>query len=83
MYAILGSTGNTGSVVARRLLDKSKRVRVVGRDNKKLAPFVSRFRPPATHAEEIVFTGETSLVSGNTFIAIPLVPRLGGACARY
>jgi uncharacterized protein YbjT (DUF2867 family) len=42
MYVILGSTGNTGSVVARRLLDKSKRVRVVGRDNKKLAPFVSR-----------------------------------------
>jgi len=42
MYVILGATGNTGSVVARRLLDKGKRVRVVGRDNKKLAPFVSR-----------------------------------------
>lgn len=42
MYVILGATGNTGSVVARRLLDSGKRVRVVGRDNKKLAPFVSR-----------------------------------------
>jgi uncharacterized protein YbjT (DUF2867 family) len=42
MYVILGATGNTGSVVASRLLDKSKKVRVVGRDNKKLAPFVSR-----------------------------------------
>jgi len=42
MYVILGATGNTGSVVARRLLDRSKRVRVVGRDNKKLAPFVNR-----------------------------------------
>ncbi len=42
MYVILGATGNTGSVVARRLLDRGKRVRVVGRDNKKLAPFVSR-----------------------------------------
>src|SRR5882762_1714285 len=42
MYVILGATGNTGSVVARKLLDQGKRVRVVGRDNKKLAPFVSR-----------------------------------------
>jgi uncharacterized protein YbjT (DUF2867 family) len=42
MYVILGATGNTGSVVARRLLDRGKSVRVVGRDNKKLAPFVNR-----------------------------------------
>ncbi len=42
MYVILGATGNTGSVVARKLLDKGKRVRVVGRDNEKLAPFVNR-----------------------------------------
>lgn len=42
MYVILGATGNTGSVVARRLLDKGKKVRVVGRDNKKLATFASR-----------------------------------------
>jgi uncharacterized protein YbjT (DUF2867 family) len=38
----LGATGNTGSVVARKLLDSGKRVRVIGRDNKKLAPLVSR-----------------------------------------
>jgi uncharacterized protein YbjT (DUF2867 family) len=42
MYVILGATGNTGSVVARRLLDRGKSVRVVGRDNKRLAPFVNR-----------------------------------------
>lgn len=42
MYVILGTTGNTGSVVANRLLDKGKRVRVFGRDSKKLAPFVNR-----------------------------------------
>src|SRR2546430_14287067 len=42
MYVILGATGNTGSVVARKLLDKGKRVRVVGRDNKKLASIVTR-----------------------------------------
>lgn len=42
MYVVLGATGNTGSVVARRLLDQGKKVRVVGRDGKKLASFVSR-----------------------------------------
>jgi uncharacterized protein YbjT (DUF2867 family) len=42
MYVILGASGNTGSVVANTLIDKRKKVRVVGRDLKKLAPFVSR-----------------------------------------
>jgi uncharacterized protein YbjT (DUF2867 family) len=42
MYTILGATGNTGSVVARKLLDGGKKVRVVGRDSKKLAPLISR-----------------------------------------
>ncbi len=42
MYVVLGASGNTGSVVANTLLDKGKRVRVVGRDSKKLARFVSR-----------------------------------------
>jgi uncharacterized protein YbjT (DUF2867 family) len=42
MYVILGATGNTGSVVAKTLLDGGKKVRVVGRDSKKLAPFVTR-----------------------------------------
>src|SRR5258708_4015772 len=42
MYVILGATGNTGSVAARKLLDRGKKVRVVGRDGKKLAPLASR-----------------------------------------
>ena len=42
MYVILGATGKTGSIVANSLLDKKKKVRVVGRDNKKLAAFTSR-----------------------------------------
>jgi len=42
MYVILGVTGRTGSVVANTLLNKGKKVRVVGRDSTKLAPFVSR-----------------------------------------
>src|SRR5258708_40158648 len=42
MYVILGATGKTGSIVANSLLSKKKKVRVVGRDNKKLAAFTSR-----------------------------------------
>src|SRR6267378_8151043 len=42
MYVILGATGHTGSVVANSLLSKKKKVRVVGRDNKKLTAFTSR-----------------------------------------
>lgn len=38
MYVILGATGNTGAVVANKLLHEDKKVRVVGRDVKKLAP---------------------------------------------
>src|SRR5467141_627795 len=42
MYVILGATGNSGLVVAKTQLRKKKKVRVVGRDNKKLAAFTSR-----------------------------------------
>lgn len=42
MYVILGASGHTGSVVANTLLDKGKRVRVVGRDVKKLDALVNR-----------------------------------------
>jgi len=42
MFVILGATGNTGSVVAHKLLDQGRKVRVVGRDSKKLAPLASR-----------------------------------------
>jgi len=57
MYVILGATGKTGSVVANRLLDKGKKVRVVGRDTKKLATFTSRgaegFTANVTDAEAL------------------------------
>jgi len=39
MYVITGATGNTGSVVAERLLAKGEKVRVVGRDPKRLERF--------------------------------------------
>ena len=42
MYVILGATGHTGTIVANELLSKKKKVRVVGRDNQRLAAFTGR-----------------------------------------
>jgi uncharacterized protein YbjT (DUF2867 family) len=42
MYAILGASGNTGSIVANFLLSKGKKVRVVGRDSGRLQRFVDK-----------------------------------------
>ena len=40
MYVITGATGNTGSVVAERLLAAGEQVRVVGRDPERLERFM-------------------------------------------
>jgi uncharacterized protein YbjT (DUF2867 family) len=42
MYAITGASGNTGSVIARTLLDHGKQVRVIGRNADHLRQFTSR-----------------------------------------
>jgi uncharacterized protein YbjT (DUF2867 family) len=41
-YVILGSSGNTGSIIADSLLSKGKKVRVVGRDAGRLQRFVRK-----------------------------------------
>ena len=40
MYVILGASGNTGSIIADSLLSKGEKVRVVGRDVRRLERFV-------------------------------------------
>jgi uncharacterized protein YbjT (DUF2867 family) len=42
MYVITGATGNTGSVVAERLLARGAKVRVMGRDAKRLERFTQK-----------------------------------------
>jgi uncharacterized protein YbjT (DUF2867 family) len=42
MYVISGATGHTGSVIAEKLLAKGEKVRVLGRDVKKLDRFVRK-----------------------------------------
>jgi uncharacterized protein YbjT (DUF2867 family) len=41
-YVVLGSSENTGSIVADFLLAKGEKVRVVGRDPARLQPFVHK-----------------------------------------
>ena len=42
MYVITGATGNTGSVIAEKLLEAGKKVRVIGRDLKRLERFTQK-----------------------------------------
>ena len=42
MYAITGASGNTGRVIAEKLLERGEKVRVIGRDAKRLARFVQK-----------------------------------------
>ncbi len=42
MYVVTGASGNTGSVVARTLLESGKQVRVIGRNAEHLRPFTER-----------------------------------------
>jgi uncharacterized protein YbjT (DUF2867 family) len=42
MYVVIGATGNTGSVVAEKLLANGEEVRVVGRDPKRLERFTQK-----------------------------------------
>ncbi len=42
MYVVIGASGNTGKVVAETLLAGGQKVRVTGRDAKRLAPLVEK-----------------------------------------
>jgi uncharacterized protein YbjT (DUF2867 family) len=42
MYVVIGATGNTGSVVAEKLLGNGEKVRVLGRDPKRLERFTQK-----------------------------------------
>jgi uncharacterized protein YbjT (DUF2867 family) len=46
MYVVTGATGNTGSVIAEKLLAKGEKVRVVGRNAKRLERFTQKGAEP-------------------------------------
>jgi uncharacterized protein YbjT (DUF2867 family) len=52
MYVITGATGNTGSVVAQKLLAAGQKVRVVGRSAERLQPLAAKGAEPFTGSVE-------------------------------
>ena len=42
MYAIIGASGNTGNVIAQKLLAHGEKVRAIGRDATRLAGLVQK-----------------------------------------
>lgn len=42
MYTVLGATGNIGSVITKKLLEKGEKVRVVGRSTARLQPLMQK-----------------------------------------
>ena len=76
MYTILGATGHTGRIITEKLLAQGQKVRVVGRDAKRLEPLAAKgaetFVAEATDAEALskAFSGTKA-----TYVLIP--PNVG------
>jgi uncharacterized protein YbjT (DUF2867 family) len=72
MFVVLGATGNTGSIVADRLLKAGKQVRVLVRDAAKAAPLAARGAEVQTGSVESV-TDLTAALKGaeGAYLLIP------------
>src|SRR5580700_4360583 len=81
MYVITGATGNTGSVVADRLLEAGQKVRVVGRDPKRLEKFTEQgaesFVADATDAGAL-----TNAFAGAKAVYAMIPPNIGARDVR-
>jgi NAD(P)-dependent dehydrogenase (short-subunit alcohol dehydrogenase family) len=69
MYVILGASGNTGSIIADSLLLKGEKVRVVGRDARRL----ERFARKGAEAFTADLSDAAALI--NAGVLAPLEPR--------
>lgn len=75
MYVIMGATGNTGSVVAQKLLDAGKEVRVLGRNPDRLSALAKAGAQPVIC--EVENTGAlTSAFSGATAVYAMIPPSM-------
>lgn len=72
MYVVLGASGNTGSVVARKLLAKGEKVRAVGRDASKLSA-LARLGADVDVADLNDFAALTNIFTGakGAYLLIP------------
>ena len=75
MYAVIGATGNTGRVVAEDLLAAGQPVRVIGRTEDRLAPFVEQGAEAAVgDVSDAEFVARACDGVGGVYCLIP--PRL-------
>jgi uncharacterized protein YbjT (DUF2867 family) len=81
MYVITGATGNTGSVIAERLLEAKQKVRVVGRDPKRLERFTRKgaesFIADATDGDAL-----TNAFAGARAVYAMIPPNIGASDVR-
>jgi len=73
MYVIIGATGNTGSVVANKLLSQGKQVRAVGRNPDHLRPLVAKGAEPFI-GDVTSKTVATKAFAGAKFVYLMLPP---------
>ena len=72
MYVVIGATGNTGSIVAEKLLAKGEKVRVVGRDERKLERY--RQRGAEAFAADVTDAGALARAFSGADAAYIMVP---------
>ncbi|HEV2175627.1 MAG TPA: NmrA family NAD(P)-binding protein [Terriglobia bacterium] len=81
MYAITGATGNTGSIVAEKLLARGEKVRAIGRDAGRLARFVSKGAEAFT-ADVTDAAGLTRAFDGATAVYAMIPPNIAASDVR-
>ena len=81
MYVIIGATGNTGSVITEKLLAKGEKVRVIGRDAKRLERFTQK-GAEAFVADETDRNALTKAFSGAKAVYAMIPPNLVSSDVR-
>jgi uncharacterized protein YbjT (DUF2867 family) len=71
-FAVTGATGNTGKIIAVRLLEEGHKVRVIGRSIEKLAPLVDKGAEPRVGSvEDEKFLTEAFTGADGVYAMIP------------
>ncbi|HVH88004.1 MAG TPA: SDR family NAD(P)-dependent oxidoreductase [Terriglobales bacterium] len=76
MYVVTGATGNTGSVVAKRLLAAGKKVRAIGRSKERLETLSSSGAQPAV-ADVTDREAVTEAFAGAEAVYVMVPPNMG------
>jgi len=82
LYVVLGATGHVGGIIAARLLDAKKRVRVVARSADKLKGFAARGAEVAAGSiDDPAFARRALEGAGAAFVLLP--PNLGAGIRAW